>query len=214
MRDGNSRCVEMTSEHSQKETLLTIEEKCSLLRMARESVKAAIAGGAYVPAQPASPGLSMKAGAFVTIKEGGELRGCIGLIEAAYPLYQVVAEMAEKSAMCDPRFESVRQDELENLELEISVLSPLKRISNVEEVMVGHHGLLIEKGFYRGLLLPQVATENNWDRKQFLEYTCMKAGLDKESYKLPEAHLYVFSADVFSEKELGIRREENIAKGK
>lgn len=204
----------MTSEHSEKETLLTIEEKCSLLRMARESVKAAIGGEVYVPAKPASPSLSMKAGAFVTIKEGGELRGCIGLIEATYPLYQVVAEMAEKSAMCDPRFESVRQNELENLELEISVLSPLKRISNFEEVEIGHHGLLIEKGFYRGLLLPQVATENNWDREQFLEYTCLKAGLDKGSYRLPEAHVYVFSAEVFSEKELGIRSEEKIAKGK
>ncbi len=191
---------------------LTVEEKHELLCIARKAVKAAIAGEIYVPQKPASANLETNAGAFVTLKEKGELRGCIGLIEGRYPLYRVVAEMAEKSAMCDPRFESVRADEFENLQVEISVLSPLKAINSVEEVEVGRHGLVVEKGFYRGLLLPQVATENNWTRKEFLENTCVKAGLAKESYKDPDVHLYVFSAEVFGEKELGVSREEDLGK--
>lgn len=204
----------MKSEDLSKEIHLTIEEKRELLCIAREAVKAAIAREIYVPLKPSSLNLATKAGAFVTLKEREELRGCIGLIEARYPLYQVIAEMAEKSAMCDPRFEPVRADELKNLQIEISVLSPLKPVHNIEEVEVGLHGLAIEKGFYRGLLLPQVATENNWTREEFLEYTCIKAGLDKESYKDPNAHLFIFSAEVFGEKDLGVMSEEEFGKRK
>jgi len=206
--------MEIKPDRLQTEPLLTIEEKLLLLGMARDSVKAAVAGEIYVPAEPLSSSLKRRAGAFVTLKKNGMLRGCIGLIEARYPLYKVVAEMAEKAAMCDPRFESVRQDEVEGTDLEISVLSPLKEITKVEEVEIGRHGLVIEKGFYRGLLLPQVATENNWSREEFLEYTCMKAGLDKEAYKNPDAHLYIFSAEVFGEKELGIFSEGGFAEGR
>jgi AmmeMemoRadiSam system protein A len=205
--------MEMNREFSRKDNLLTIKEKRELLWVAREAVKAAIAREIYVPSKPADSNLTTKAGAFVTLKEKEELRGCIGLIEARYPLYQVVAEMAEKSAMCDPRFESVRADEFENLQIEISVLSPLRKIHDPKEIEVGRHGLVIEKGFYRGLLLPQVATENNWTREEFLEYTCIKAGLEKESYRLPEANLYIFFAEVFGEKELGVPSEEEIGKG-
>jgi len=206
--------MEMNTEFCQKKLSLSIEEKRELLCIAREAVKAAIAREIYVPSKPALANIETKAGAFVTLKERGELRGCIGLIEARYPLYEVIAEMAEKSAMCDPRFEPVRGEEFENLQIEISILSPLQKIDSVDEVEIGRHGLVIEKGFYRGLLLPQVATENNWTREEFLEYTCMKAGLDKESYKLPEVSLYVFSAEVFGEKELGVPSEEEFGKRK
>ncbi len=213
MPDSSSRSMEIKKNLLSEDSNLLNEEKLELLFIAREAVKAAAASKSYIPSKPTSLNMRKTAGAFVTLKENGELRGCIGLIEGIYPLYKVVAEMAQKAATCDPRFESVRQDELQNLELEISVLSALKRIRNFEEVEIGRHGLLIEKGIYRGLLLPQVATENHWGRETFLEYTCMKAGLDKESYKDPDTRLYVFSADVFSEKGLGISLEEGFAKG-
>jgi len=214
MQDEDPWHMEMKSHRPQPKPRLTTEDKLLLLGVARDSVKAAVTGKTYIPIEPLSPNLTSMAGAFVTLKKNGMLRGCIGMIEARYPLYKVVSEMAEKAAMCDPRFESVQKDELEDMDLEISVLSPLRRIKSVEEVEIGRHGLVVEKGFYRGLLLPQVATENNWTREEFLEYTCTKAGLGREAYKNPDAHLYVFSAEVFGEKELGIFSEDGFAKGR
>jgi AmmeMemoRadiSam system protein A len=107
--------------------------------------------------------------------------------------------MAVAAAFQDPRFPPLGPEELADLELEISVLTPMQRIQKVEEIQVGKHGLYIVRGIYRGLLLPQVATEHNWDRLTFLEQTCAKAGLPADAWKDPAAQIYVFSAEIFSE---------------
>lgn len=178
----------------------TSEEKEELLRIAKESVTAIVIGRKYDPPAPEKARLRQKAGAFVTLHLHGELKGCIGLIEPNLPLYETVAEMAAKSAIADPRFDSVTKWELGDIEIEISVLSPLERVEKVEEVVVGRHGVMIEKGYFRGLLLPQVATENGWNREQFLRYVCVKAGLHKEAYLDTDSKIFVFTAEVFGEE--------------
>lgn len=190
----------------------TPAEKAELLRIARESVTAVVKGEQYTPDEPGEERLRQKAGAFVTLRLQGELKGCIGFIEAHLPLYETVAEMAAKSAVADPRFDSVKNSELDGIEIEISVLSPLSRINKPEDVVVGKHGVMIEKGYFRGLLLPQVATENGWNREQFLKYVCLKAGLGKDAYLDPESKISVFSAEVFGEKSTH-KKENNIAEG-
>jgi hypothetical protein len=137
----------------------------------------------------------------VTIREGGELRGCIGYIESPYPLARVVAEVAAKAATEDPRFLPLTQSDLARVTLEVSVLSPLRQIADVSEIQVGTHGLLLELGRYRGLLLPQVATEYGWDRETFLASTAKKAGLPGNAWKDPEARISVFSAEIISEQQ-------------
>lgn len=141
--------------------------------------------------------LNENRGAFVTLHKGGQLRGCIGNIRGNRPLYRTVAEMAEEAAFNDPRFQPVSAEELKDLEIEISALTPLRKIEDVEEIEVGKHGIYIEKGFFSGLLLPQVATEYGWDRKTFLEQTCYKAGLHRDAWKEKDTEIYIFSADIF-----------------
>jgi AmmeMemoRadiSam system protein A len=141
--------------------------------------------------------LKEKRGAFVTINRKGQLRGCIGYIKALRPLHETVEEMAAQAAFHDPRFDPVSERELPDLEIEISVLTPLKKIKDVEEIEVGKHGILMEKGFSSGLLLPQVATEYGWDRETFLEHTCYKAGLPKDAWKDEDTVICIFSADIF-----------------
>lgn len=144
-----------------------------------------------------SPLLKENRGAFVTIQKKGQLRGCIGYIEGRGPVWKTVEEMAEAAAFRDPRFPSVTEQELPDLQVEISVLTPLKRISDVREIEVGKHGLYIKKGWSSGLLLPQVATEYGWNRETFLEHTCQKAGLPSNAWKDKDAEIYLFSADIF-----------------
>jgi AmmeMemoRadiSam system protein B/AmmeMemoRadiSam system protein A len=136
-------------------------------------------------------------GAFVTITKKGQLRGCIGYIEGRGPLHKTVEEMAEAAAFRDPRFGSVTERELPDLEYEISVLTPLQRITDVNEIEVGKHGIYMKKGWNSGLLLPQVATEYGWDRQTFLEHTCQKAGLPTNAWKDKSTEIYIFSADIF-----------------
>jgi AmmeMemoRadiSam system protein A len=136
-------------------------------------------------------------GAFVTLQKRGQLRGCIGYIEGHGPLHNTIKEMAEAAAFRDPRFSPVKEKELPELDIEISVLTPLKRIKDVNEIQVGTHGIYIKKGWSSGLLLPQVATEYGWDRQTFLEHTCQKAGLPPAGWKEKDAEIYIFSADIF-----------------
>jgi AmmeMemoRadiSam system protein A len=147
----------------------------------------------------ASPGEKLKemGCAFVCVYKKGMLRGCIGSLEAEGPLYKAVQDMAQAAAFRDPRFTPVREEELPYIDLEISVLTPLKEVKAPEEIQVGVHGILIRKGYCSGLLLPQVATERNWDIITFLEQTCVKACLPKDAWKDKETTVYVFSADVF-----------------
>jgi AmmeMemoRadiSam system protein A len=141
--------------------------------------------------------LKKKMGAFVTLKCKGDLRGCIGHLRGVLPLSQTVEEMATQAAFHDPRFDPIGRDEWKDMDLEISVLSPLRKITDVNEIEVGVHGIYIEKGHNSGLLLPQVAVENHWDRTAFLEYTCYKAGLPMDAWKSKDANIYIFSAEVF-----------------
>lgn len=136
-------------------------------------------------------------GAFVTITKKGMLRGCIGHIRGLMPLYKTIEEMAAAAALDDPRFPPITKNELKDLEIEISVLTPFKQITDVKEIEVGKHGIYIEKGYSSGLLLPQVATEYRWDRDTFLEHTCRKAGLPPDAWKEKDTRIYIFSADIF-----------------
>jgi MEMO1 family protein len=154
--------------------------------------------GEPLPTVPANEGkLSEPRGAFVCLHKGSDLRGCIGMIEGREPLIETVRNMAVQAAFSDPRFCSIRADELDELHLEISVLTPLERVDDPQGIEIGKHGLYIKKGQASGLLLPQVAVEHGWDRTQFLEWTCKKAGLPSNAWKKPETEIYLFSADVF-----------------
>jgi AmmeMemoRadiSam system protein A len=144
-----------------------------------------------------SPILKENRGAFVTLQKKGQLRGCIGYIEGHGPLHNTIKEMAEAAAFRDPRFSPVKEKELPELDIEISVLTPLQRVKDVNEIQVGTHGIYIKKGWYSGLLLPQVATEYGWDRQTFLEHTCQKAGLPSAAWKEKDTEIYIFSADIF-----------------
>jgi AmmeMemoRadiSam system protein A len=141
--------------------------------------------------------LKEKRGAFVTIKRKGQLRGCIGYTQAVKPLSQTIMEMAQAAAFQDPRFPPLTKNELADLEIEISVLTPFRSIQDIKEIEVGKHGLFMERGGYSGLLLPQVASEYHWDRQTFLEHTCLKAGLPKEAWKDKNTKIQVFSAEIF-----------------
>ena len=175
------------------------KDKRELLRIARTTLSEYLDTGLVPPGRPHRESLLRPAGCFVTLKRrDGTLRGCIGTFSAAQPIYRAVQEMAVAAATRDPRFPPVTLDELDDLVIEISVLTP-PRPARPEDVVVGEHGLQIELGPFHGVLLPQVAVEQGWDREQFLEGVCMKAGLPPDAYKSPHAKLSVFTADVFSE---------------
>ncbi len=176
---------------------LSEHDKETLLHIAKTVIQSKVRGKPVPEFTVDSPVLKEKRGAFVTINKGGQLRGCIGYIQPYKPLYQTIEEMAVQAAFHDPRFDPVTEREVPDLEIEISVLTPLKRIKDVEEIEVGKHGILIERGFHSGLLLPQVATEHGWDRKTFLEHTCLKAGLPQDACKDEDTVISIFSADIF-----------------
>lgn len=179
--------------------MLTQEDKDRLLKIARESIKVYLSEKKSSQFKESSPELNQLQGAFVTLKKKSELRGCIGRIQADRPLYETVSLMAIQAATEDPRFSSLSLDELDEIKIEISVLSPLKKIDNINEIEVGKHGILIRKEHSSGLLLPQVAIEYNLNREEFLENTCYKAGLDKKAWKDKSTQIYIFSAEAFSE---------------
>ena len=178
---------------------LNEEEKKELLRIARVTVET-LAEGLLVPEFKADdPLLNQNRGAFVTLRrKDGRLRGCIGLIEAVRPLIETVRDMAVSASSRDPRFPPVTPGELDELEIEISVLTPLELVEDISSIVVGQHGLTIRKGSLSGLLLPQVATEYGWDKETFLQETCHKAGLPADAWK-EGAEIMTFSAQVFSE---------------
>jgi hypothetical protein len=182
--------------------MLTPEEKRELLAVARESIGCALEGRMLSERTLHSPGLLRHSGAFVTIRIDHALRGCIGYIETSRPLVEVVREAARKAALEDPRFPPLTLSEFEQSTLEISILSPLRLIANVEEIEVGTHGLVLELGLRRGLLLPQVAVEYQWDREEFLDATAKKAGLGKNAWQEPEARIYTFTAEIIQEADV------------
>ncbi|HKZ17575.1 MAG TPA: AmmeMemoRadiSam system protein A [Geobacteraceae bacterium] len=177
---------------------LSSAEKEKLISIARESIISFINERPVPDFDVKEEQLLAGQGCFVTIKREGKLRGCLGQFTSDRPLHQLVKDMAIAAATRDPRFYPMGCEDLESFEIEISVLSPLKKIESIEEIEVGKHGLYIEKNFYRGVLLPQVAVEHGWDRNTFLSQTCQKAGLDKNDWK-EEADIYTFIAEVFAE---------------
>jgi AmmeMemoRadiSam system protein A len=174
----------------------TDEEREQLKKLAKTSIESALFGtkAEYIELSPA---LKKRMGAFVCLKTKGDLKGCIGYIRGEMPLDETIRQMAVEAAFHDPRFAPLNETEWKDTDIEISVLTPMKRVERVDEIEIGVHGIYVEKGGYSGLLLPQVATENGWDRETFLEYGCMKAGLPRDAWKSRETVIYVFSADVF-----------------
>jgi len=175
-----------------------------LLQLARESVDAAL-NGRPLPQEPLDdPELQAQGGAFVTIKIDGELRGCLGQFTADIPIYQLVRQMARASATEDPRFFHLplRPEDLPRLRLEISALSPMRRLENPLDLELGKHGIYIKHGGQSGTFLPQVATEYHMSKEEFLSSCCAhKAGLPRDAWKDPKTEVYVYSAQVFHEAE-------------
>jgi len=153
----------------------------------------------YEPPAPASATLNQERGAFTTLTIAGQLRGCIGYTSAFKPLYVTVRDTATHAALHDPRFRPVTAAELPSLEYELSVLSPLGRVTDVDEIRVGEHGLLMKNGGNEGLLLPQVPVEQKWDRQTFLEQTCRKAGMAAGCWKDEDTDIFSFTAVVFND---------------
>ena len=179
--------------------MFTDTQQRSLVAIARAAVVEAITGCRVEAFPPADPGAWPGAtGAFVTLKRQGRLRGCIGTLECRRPLVEEIARVAVSAARKDPRFDPLRPAELDDLDVEVSVLGPLEEIDPRDPgvIEIGRHGLVVEQGHRHGLLLPQVATEWGWDRDQFLSQTCVKAGLPPDSW-CRGATVYRFTADVF-----------------
>jgi AmmeMemoRadiSam system protein A len=179
--------------------MLSHEERLALLRHARQTIAASLGReGAPGPLTLTDP--YRHAGAFVTLEVSNELRGCIGHPGSEKPLDEVVAECALAAASDDPRFPPVGPRELEGMEVEISVLTPIEPVADLTEIKVGRDGLVVQQGQRRGLLLPQVALEQGWDRETFLSHTCLKAGLRADAWRTG-AEVLRFQAEVFSERE-------------
>jgi AmmeMemoRadiSam system protein A len=178
--------------------MLTQIERGALLRFARDTIAAHLSGSAPpVPVELDDP--QQHSGAFVTLHVNRELRGCIGQPGSARPLDEVVGDCAVAAATEDPRFPPLTAGELPHVEIEISVLTPIRRVDDLREIEVGRDGLIAQDGFRRGLLLPQVAAERGWDRDTFLSHTCLKAGLRPDAWR-KGASISRFQAEVFSER--------------
>lgn len=178
---------------------LSEQDRKELISIARNTLESYLSTGKVPEVHPASPALSEPAGAFVSLHQDDELRGCIGQIEPDRALYKIVQSCALSAALDDPRFPAVTAEQLPSLNIEISVLTPMVRVSRVEEIEVGRHGLYITMGAWRGLLLPQVATQYGWNREVFLSQTCRKAGLAENAWRDRKVTIFRFEAQVFSE---------------
>ena len=174
------------------------DDRRRLLALARRALEARVRHE-YEPALEHGGALETPCGAFVSIHRGHELRGCLGRLEDVWPIARVVAHLGRAVADSDPRFEPVTVDDLETLSIEISALTPEREVHSLDEIEIGRHGLIIERGARRGLLLPQVATEHGWDVETFLEHTCRKAGLPPDAWK-HDARILIFEAEVFSDE--------------
>lgn len=183
---------------------LSVEQKKRLLEIATQTVNTLVKTGKTLAVSETDPRLTAREGAFVTIHKQGQLRGCIGHIVAQGPLYLTVRDMAVAAVSQDPRFRPVAPDELAKIDIEISVLSQPRRAKNVDEIKMGVHGVIVKRGpFHAGVFLPQVATETGWSKEEFLSQLCsQKAGLPPDAWKDPRTVLEIFTADVFSAKDL------------
>ena len=177
--------------------MLTLDDQLSVLSVARQALEARVARFGAPDVECVGP-FALRCGAFVSIHRGDDLRGCLGRLTADWRLGRTIVHLGGAVADRDPRFPPVMPSELPLLQIEISLLTPERPIASVDDIEVGRHGLIVEHGYARGLLLPQVATEHAWDRETFLEHTCMKAGLPRDAWT-NGARIHVFEAHVFSE---------------
>ncbi len=180
---------------------LTKEEKINLLKLARQAIEKELFGKSDIKLNTGFPIYQEQRAAFVTLHKKGQLKGCIGHIIAQDTLINTIKDMAYSAAFRDPRFSPLSKSEYNDIDIEISVLTPLKKVKSYEDVKVGVHGIIVSKGFYKGVLLPQVATEQNWDAETFVKHCCLKAGLPSDEYKR-EVDIEIFAANVFGEKNI------------
>ncbi|HMD36309.1 MAG TPA: AmmeMemoRadiSam system protein A [Vicinamibacterales bacterium] len=178
--------------------MMSDRDRQQLLILARGAIAAHVTG-APAPGDESAGAMTNRAGAFVTIHNQGELRGCIGHVEPDEALGRLIPRMAVAACSSDPRFPGVNSGELPQIDLEISVLGPLEPIASPDEIEIGRHGVVVELGWHRGLLLPQVATEWNWNRETFVAHTCHKAGLPRDAWRYG-AKMFRFEAEVFGER--------------
>lgn len=185
---------------------ISLEEKIILLDTARTSIKSVFTGEKIPePDYKEHPIFKSHAGAFVTLTKSGSLRGCIGYIISDRPLFETVCDAAVQASQNDPRFPSVRQSEIKNLSIEISVLSEPFPLNNYDEIEIGKHGLILEEKGRRGLLLPQVPIEHHMNREQYLDAICQKSGFPAGYWKTKQLKLNAFTATVFCEKDLEVK---------
>ncbi len=183
-----------------EEVMLNKEQRKRLLELARNSIETYLKTNKKLEVSETDPLLLKDMGAFVTLREHDNLRGCIGNLIGAQPLYLTIREMAVEAAVGDPRFSRVSLAELKDIEIEISVLSPMQRVSSADDIEMGKHGVMVRRGFKNGVFLPQVAIETGWSKEEFLSQLCsQKAGLPADAWKDKSTDLYVFTAEVFSE---------------
>ncbi len=184
-----------------KKLKLSGEQKNKMLRVVREVIKSELSGNReFYNTKLDDEIFNERYGLFVTLKIDGNLRGCIGYVEGIKALKEAVPDMARQAAFHDPRFYPLKQEEFDKISVEISVLYPLEQVFDINEIEVGRDGLVMERGFYKGLLLPQVATEYHWDRERFLNETCRKAGMESYCWE-NKAKIFRFEAEVFGDGE-------------
>jgi len=197
---GYSSCV---IDKEREGAMLNKNQRKRLLEIARSSIETYLKTGKKLEVTETDPILLKEMGAFVTLHEHGDLRGCIGNLIGSQPLYLTVRDMAVEAATRDPRFPAVELNELKDIGIEISALSPLERIDSADKIQLGIHGVLVRRGFRSGVFLPQVATETGWSKEEFLSNLCShKAGLSPDAWKDKSTEIYIFTAEVFSEKEV------------
>ena len=193
--------LSLTGQEKGELRMLNNDQRKKLLQIARSSIETYLKTGKKLEVAEQDPALLKEMGAFVTLNEHKELRGCIGNLIGRQPLYLTVRDMAVEAAVGDPRFPRVDLSELKDIEIEISVLSPLERIDSVDKIQMGIDGVLIRRGFNNGVFLPQVATQTRWSKEEFLSTLCtQKAGLPADAWKDKSTEIYIFKAEVFSEK--------------
>lgn len=183
--------------------MLSKAEKKEILGLARRAMESYVENGVIIKYTTVNENFKQRAGAFVTLHKDGKLRGCIGMIEADKPLFETIIEMAIEASTADPRFDRVEKNEIQDIEVEVSVLFPKKRIKSLDEFELGRHGVIVKRGYASGVFLPQVAIETGWTKEEFMENLCEgKACLPPDSYKDKDTEVYIFEAQVFNEKEI------------
>lgn len=180
------------------------EDKKMLCAIARDAIEARLSGRerrAFGPGASFAHVEDGSGGAFVTLRRKGVLRGCVGLMASDRPLPETLCEMAEAAAFGDPRFPPLARSEAADIDIEITLLGPMQKIRGADEIRVGRHGLYISAQGRSGVLLPQVAGEYGWDKFEFLDHVCLKAGLAPGAWQDPKTKLYIFEGIVFGEKD-------------